>query len=308
MRKAVCHIILVASICIAAACSANTAAHIATETRVDATPEPGYQSPPIPAAVIDTARTATGFRVMTYNIAHGRGQSFHQVLLTRQTIRSNLARIGQLIADQRPQVIAFQELDGPSVWSGNFDHASTLAGFVGYPVFFRGHHGKGMGRVELDYGTGIITQFHIADRRSQVFDTSWRDNKGYVKTVLKTGIGGAEEVDVVSVHLDFLSPKTRKRQLDILARALEQRTRPLVVMGDFNCAWDSDDCVRSFAQRLGLQTHGGEIGTPTFPSDRPTKQLDWILISSDLAFNNYETLPQGYSDHLAVVADVVVVE
>ena len=61
-------------------------------------------------------------KVMTFNMAHGRGDSFHQLLQSTDTTLDNLDAISVMLNREQPDVIALQEADGPSFWSGNFNH------------------------------------------------------------------------------------------------------------------------------------------------------------------------------------------
>jgi hypothetical protein len=81
-------------------------------------------------------------RVMTLNLAHGRGLAQHQSLLRRSQFGANLVASGQIIAREAPDVVALQEADGPSVWSGHFDHVQSLANYSDYPHQFRGTHAQ----------------------------------------------------------------------------------------------------------------------------------------------------------------------
>ena len=84
------------------------------------------------------------------------------------------------------------------------------------------------------------------------------------------------------------------------------RRRPLVVLGDFNCSWsDETRQLRPLARELGLRAYQPHRRAPTYPSRRPWRRLDWILVSGDLEFAAYRTLPNPVSDHLGVVADLV---
>jgi endonuclease/exonuclease/phosphatase family metal-dependent hydrolase len=77
-----------------------------------------------------------------------------------------------------------------------------------------------------------------------------------------------------------------------------------VVLGDFNCEWsERRRCLALLERELKLRP-AEATGNATFPSWRPLVRLDWILISEELDFAAYETLPDRLSDHLAVVADL----
>ena len=53
-------------------------------------------------------------KVMTLNLAHGRKDRWHQMLLKRRQIEEHLDHIAEVICREKPDVIALQEADGPS--------------------------------------------------------------------------------------------------------------------------------------------------------------------------------------------------
>ena len=61
-------------------------------------------------------------RVMTLNLAHGRGEAFHQLFQKSTTIIQNLDEISAMLKREQADVVALQEADAPSFWSGNFHH------------------------------------------------------------------------------------------------------------------------------------------------------------------------------------------
>ena len=68
-----------------------------------------------------------GLKVLTFNMAHGRGNSFHQLLQSTDETLGNLDAIALMLTREQPDVVALQEADGPSFWSGNFNHLAYLA-------------------------------------------------------------------------------------------------------------------------------------------------------------------------------------
>lgn len=243
-------------------------------------------------------------RVMTFNIAHGRGLSFQQAFLRRDTIATNLDDVAKVIAREAPDVVALQETDGPSVWSGHFDHVDSLGRAARYPHAFRGHHGTGLWPFQLDYGTALLSRLPLTGSTSQVFDQSWRDNKGFVVSTVRAPGFGDVDVDVVSVHLDFMRAEVRSRQIEEMIRVLSARDRPLVVLGDLNCDWSETTCVPRLAAALGLRAHSPQSGERTFSSESPDRRIDWILVSEEMVFRDYRTLSDRVSDHRAVIAEI----
>jgi len=241
---------------------------------------------------------------MTLNVAHARRQGRHQALQSVEALRRNLEAIADVLQRERPDVVALQEADGPSAWSGGFDHVAFLADRGGFDHAFRGEHNPvALGRFELSYGTALLSRLPLEAPRSHAFSQTWRDTKGFVTaTVAPRGVG--TPVDVVSLHLDFLAERVRRRQIDQLVERFRERERPLVVMGDFNCEWsERRRSIDRLRRELRLRPSPGSANA-TFPAWRPLVRLDWILLSEELDFSIYETLPDQLSDHLGVIAEI----
>ena len=240
-------------------------------------------------------------RVMTLNVAHGRKTSMHQALLSRDEIRANLKEVAALLSREKPDVMALQEADGRSAWSGGFDHLWELGESARYPCYLRGEHVKGLG---LSYGTALLSRLPLDNPVSVVFaPTPPTFNKGFVAADVPWPGGRGATVRVVSAHLDFARESARRAQARDMAARLAGRGR-LIVMGDFNCEWQgADPTLRDFAKTLGLRAFRPKAGDmATFRSRN--KRFDWILISRGLRFKSCEVLRDVVSDHRAVVAEI----
>lgn len=253
-------------------------------------------------------------RVMTWNVAHGRAEAFHQALVGREVLEGNLAEIARVIERERPQVTALQEADGPSAWSGGFDHVAVLGELAGLPHRVRGDHNpfRLAGR-SLDAGTALVSRLPLGDATSEPFGLTPWDTKGYVVAAVPVP-GAGRTVDVVSVHLDPIDPVTRRNQVESLVGFLRGRSglgRPLVVMGDLNCE-EGERALRLLQTELDLAAYDAPeasgTSSATFPASSPFRRIDWILTSSDLEIVEQRVLPDRLSDHLAVVADIRLVQ
>lgn len=245
-------------------------------------------------------------RLMTLNVAHGRLQLPHQALLNQSEMRDNIRRIAAVMRQVAPDLVALQEADGPSSWSGKFDHVEALSDLAGLGSSFRGDHNPfGVGRFELASGTALMARLPLEEVHSHRFSQSWRDTKGFVLAKVQVPAWDDFEVDVVSVHLDFLTPNVRRRQIRSMIEVLATRRRPLVVLGDLNCCWRFEPkSMQLITRKLGLRPHSKRSPQPTFPANRPRRCLDWILVSRQLDFAAHQTLPARVSDHLPVFADL----
>ncbi|MEM1249024.1 MAG: endonuclease/exonuclease/phosphatase family protein [Acidobacteriota bacterium] len=266
-----------------------------------------WNHPPLSAAGLPEKRPGD-LRLLTLNLAHGRVKG-HQFVQTRDRMEQHLELVASMLRAADPDIVGLQEADGPSSWSGDFDHVAELSDLSGIEHHYRGDHKQvGVGKVRLKWGTALLAKLALVDASSQPFQQNWRDTKGYVVATVQPP-GWAQPLDIASVHLDFLIPSVRRRQIRQMAEALSERANPLVVLGDLNCNWFQEP--RSLAllmEELGLRAFEPTAHRPTYPSSRPWVRLDWILISDRLEFRPlHGSLADRVSDHLPVVADIALV-
>lgn len=239
---------------------------------------------------------------MTLNVAHGRGTSFHQLLQhSNETVR-NLDSINTLLKQATPDIIAFQEIDGPSFWSGNFNHLEYLASRSDFTHSILASHVEAIG---LSYGTALMSQLDLSNPQVITFGPSLSlVPTGFVVSTISWP--GREDIgiDVVSVHLDFMSGSIRKKQADELIALLRSRNNRLIIMGDLNSGWfQQNSSAQYLVEKLGLRAYQPENSALiTFPAFG--KRLDWILISPGFEFSSYEVIGSGVSDHRGVLAEL----
>lgn len=254
-------------------------------------------------AAVRTAapRRESSLRVLSLNLAHGRGDGKHQALLSRATIEENLGAAAALLRREVPDVVALQEADGPSLWSGHFDHVEHLARAAGFPWYVRTDHVAGP---LLHYGTALLSQREPFDAVSQTFAASPPTlSKGLVECALEWPGDVSRQVNVLSLHLDYKRKAARQSQAREIIERCSGAARPLIVMGDFNCDFSGEEtALRDLAEALHLAPCGPVDGPATFPETG--QRLDWILISPQLECVRYEVLDAKVSDHRAVVAEL----
>lgn len=265
---------------------------------------PVVQSLPETVAVSSISRESGDevLKVMTLNIAHGRGEGFHQLLQRGVTTESNLDAIAILLKQQHLDIAALQEADGPSYWSGKIDHVEYLAEQGGFAQYVSANHVNGFG---LFYGTAFVSNLEMEHAEAITFEPELSMvPKGFVVATVTWPGEPCIELDVVSVHLDFFSEAIRRRQVTALVNVLRARNRPMVIMGDFNTRWDKENsALHLIVKELGLHPYKpGQSGLETFA--RFGHRLDWILISPGFEFHSYNVINDNVSDHRAVVAEL----
>jgi endonuclease/exonuclease/phosphatase family metal-dependent hydrolase len=109
----------------------------------------------------------------------------------------------------------------------------------------------------------------------------------------------AKALRVCSLHL-ALGRRARARQLAYIGE-LVRDFESLVVMGDLNAGCEAVE-VRDFVDRAGL--HEPACDQATFPSWRPIRKIDHILVSASLRVRDARVLDYPLSDHLPISVEL----
>jgi len=267
---------------------------------VDAAEMNSYCPDTIPEVTIKT----DVLTLLTLNASHGRKTAWNQMLVSKKRTYENLNLIASLLNESNADIVALQEADAPSRWSGKFDHVDFLRDNTQYRCSLVGRHADTW---LFTFGTALLSRVRMSYVDSVSFPaTPPTTSKGFVKTSISWDIRGHRvPVTIVSVHLDFSRKSVRDRQIGILVEELKDTESPLIVMGDFNSRWDQKRShVQQLAQALELKAYEPQNDLLGTYKKTDGKRLDWILVSHDLTFSRYEVLPDIVSDHLAVYAEL----
>ena len=110
---------------------------------------------------------------------------------------------------------------------------------------------------------------------------------------------GDNALAVMIAHLSLSAP-ARARQLGFIAELLQDFPHA-VLMGDLNTEPGSVEMRHLFA-KCSLQPPAQSM--PTFPSWKPRRALDHILTSPAIQLDKMWALPQAFSDHLPLAAEI----
>ena len=254
----------------------------------------------------EIAYTTDTLKLMSLNIAHGRKDGLNQLFLSTETIRKNISDIATVLARTGADIVALQEADAPSRWSGGFDHVALLAEQANYAAVAHTPHASSW---LFHYGTAILSHATFTEVLNYTFEPSPPTlNKGFTLAQIVWQPDNEQPpllLDIVSVHLDFSRQQVRENQIREMTRVLSGRDNPLVILGDFNSDWLAGELVlRALASDRDLKGfHPAATDLGTYVSGE--KRLDWILISEPLEFKSYAVLPDVISDHKAVVAEII---
>ncbi len=247
---------------------------------------------------MDSHTTPRRLKLLSYNIQTGIDtkryrqyvtQSWKQVLPHRDRL-SNLDRIASVVHGY--DVVGLQEVDSGSLRSGFVDQTEYLAHQAAFPFWYK-QVNRSLGKIAQN-SNGLLSRL----RPSRVAEHKLPGLPG--RGVIVSSFGGDDGITVCIMHL-ALGRRARLRQVAFI-RELVTDIPHVVVMGDLNFGCDSEE--------MRLLTSGGVLWQPTcqmntFPSWRPIRKLDHILVSGSLEVENAKVVEYPLSDHLPIGIDVL---
>jgi endonuclease/exonuclease/phosphatase family metal-dependent hydrolase len=236
-------------------------------------------------------------RLLSFNIQVGISTERYRHYLTRSWQHllphngraGNLQKIGDLLSDF--DLVALQEADGGSLRSGYVNQVEHLAHLGAFPYWYQ-QLNRNLGRF-AQHSNGVLSRL-----KPQLLEDHPLPGPAGRGAILVRFGEGEDALIVVMMHL-ALGAKTRARQLAYI-RELIGGYRHQVLMGDMN-THATDLLDHSPLRDLGLIAPQVEA---TFPSWRPQRCLDHILLSSTLTLERVEVLAQPISDHLPVAVEI----
>ena len=236
-------------------------------------------------------------RLLSYNIQAAIGtRSFHHYITRswRHVLPDwrglqRLDRIAQVLAHY--DLVSLQEVDGGSLRSGFVNQVSYLADLARFEYWYQ-QLNRDLGKLG-QYSNGVLSRYVPYE----IEDHKLPGLKGRGAIVARYG-DADNSLILVNLHL-ALSEKARFRQLDYV-RELIQHHEHVIVMGDMNCR--SDQILDTPLRDTHLTQVNGEHHT--YPSWRPTRNIDHILVSPSLKINHVKVLDYDYSDHRPIAMEV----
>ncbi len=250
-------------------------------------------------------------RLVTYNIAHGRGLRPIQGLQTRRSMQAHLRRIAALLVKLDADVVALQEIDQHSSWAGNFDHLEFLREHTGYPHALHGVTTRREGMFNLCYGNAFLSRHSLEEGEAVAFGLRTVGEKGFLFAEISVA---GKRLPLINLHLHYRSRKARLEQVGQVFRYLEKQHNsrapfwsvPPLVCGDFNTSGKASDATAGLLaelERFGPYALHPQKGR-TFPSPLPTRLLDFVLVPAELTVVRSEVARSWLSDHRPVVVEI----
>jgi endonuclease/exonuclease/phosphatase family metal-dependent hydrolase len=202
---------------------------------------------------------AQEFRVLTYNIHHGRGAD-GQV---------DLERIAAVIKSAKPDLVALNEVDRVVNRSGKVDQPAELARLTGLHAAFE----KNIDYDGGEYGNAVLSRYPIAKVENVPLPSQYRgEQRGML--VVEVHPREGQQLWFAATHFDYRpDPTERVKSVEMIAKLLAGRFegRTMILAGDLNAVPESD-VVRTLSKKWLVAESGN-----TFPAEKPTKRIDYVL-------------------------------
>lgn len=277
---------------------------------------------------VNSNKTQENLRVGCYNIAHGRGGKLGSSNWDggdRAAKLERLKRIAELLKNADLDIVVLNEADFSSFWSGHTDQARLIAREAGYRYIVEQRNiDAAIPFVSLRFGNAILSRLPLSDATFLDYPHPSR-----LQALLMGGVkdGAAATVtlpdgrkfQVVAVHLPLGGETYRHSSAKLFMDLQRQSSLPMIAMGDFNSTakgWPGHDadatghnCVETLLEsdRWSTFFERATVNAEcfTFPSEKPSRRIDWIFVSSPWRLQDKTVVPSDLSDHLPIISTIV---
>jgi endonuclease/exonuclease/phosphatase family metal-dependent hydrolase len=239
------------------------------------------------------------FRILTYNVHRCVG-------LDR---RLDVGRVADVIADERPDIVALQEVDVGRARTGGVDQAHDLARRLGMVSRFN----AALRVEEEQYGDAVLTA-----RPERLIKAGPLPGYARIPRLEPRGalwvaidLGRKRELQVINTHLGLV-PREQQIQAAALAKDWlggRGRRDPLILLGDFNATQRTvvhRTLAASLSDAHGLRPDRGPR-VATFPASMPMLRIDHVFVSAGVRVVALRPATSARarlaSDHLPLVMD-----
>ena len=242
-------------------------------------------------------------RLLSYNIQVGMASSRYRHYLTHSWKHvlphakslGNLENIAHMVSEF--DLVALQEVDAGSMRSHYVNQIEYLAQRGHFPFWYY-QTNRNLGRIAQN-SNGFLTRFRPTKIEEHKLPGVIRG-----RGAITVHYGSSEQpMVIVMAHL-ALGKRTRQLQIDYLSDLVKDYEH-VVLMGDLNCQMNSSE-MDSLLKKTQFCTP--EVQPKTFPSWRPTRSLDHILVTPSLRAGQLEVVDFNMSDHLPVAVAVNIPE
>lgn len=241
------------------------------------------------------AQKADTLTIMAYNIHHGNPPAKPDVI--------DLDAIANVIAAQKPDLVALQEVDVNTKRSGNVNQAAYLAEKLGMHYYFAKaiDHGGG------DYGVAVLSKFPVEEQTTLRFSRiEGRKAEDRVLATVAVKLKSGKKIKFASTHLDHTKDEAlRLIQISEIEQQAKNEKKPFIIAGDFN-AIPTSATIQLLDKTFTRTCY--DCGF-TIPVINPKNTIDFIAFKQNkkISVLHHEVIQEHQaSDHLPIVAKIVI--
>lgn len=230
-------------------------------------------------------------RVLSFNILHG--------ATTKGDFDLDL--IANVIIDADPDLVALQEVDFKTNRSKKFDLVAELGWRTKMvPIF-----AKAMNYDGGEYGEGVLSKYTFLQSRNVALPYT-PGNEPRAALEIITMLPSGDTIAFVGTHLDHLkNEKDRVAQVKKINEVFSLNKYPTILVGDLNAIPGSTPI--NILEEMWSASYDKKKPKPTFPSDNPTRKIDYVMFYPKNRWRVLETAvikDSIASDHCAYLVTV----
>lgn len=230
-------------------------------------------------------------RVLSFNILHG--------ATTKGDFDLDL--IANEIIDADPDLVALQEVDFKTNRSKKFDLVTELGWRAKMiPIFARAMNYDGG-----EYGEGVLSKYTFLQSRNVALPYT-PGNEPRAALEIITILPSGDTIAFVGTHLDHLKDeKDRIAQVKKINEVFSLNKYPTILVGDLNAIPGSTPI--NILEEMWSASYDKKKPKPTFPSDDPTRKIDYVMFYPKNRWRVLETAvikDSIASDHCAYLVTV----
>ena len=238
-------------------------------------------------------------RIMSFNTQH---------CMNFVTRKIDFEIMAETIREAGADIVGLQEIRGEGQHRGEYEaQAKILGEMLGFNYYFA--EAIRFGGVD-PYGNALLSRFPITraetvmipDPAVRLVPGGYYETRCVLSATLDTGT--PEGLNVLVSHFG-LNPDEHRLAVKTVAGLLPAERG--VLMGDLNMK-PGNLKLRPIRRKLtdtAAFLAPGDNGY-TFPSDRPSRKIDYIFVTRDLTVGACSVFPKVASDHRALLADITV--
>lgn len=255
--------------------------------------------------IIFLAFVSTGFAqqdtltVMSYNIYHAED--------SQDAGKSTVQEIADLIIDIAPDFVSLQEVDSRTnrlaiLHNGHsFSLADSLAQLTAMTSYF----GKALDFDGGGYGVAILSRESFEFKKIKLPNP--QEGESRILLYVNAQLDSGASLFFAATHLDHQHDSNRLTQVEAINQRFAELEKPIILAGDFNFVPGTKEYKKMDARWIDVAQYVNDLDS-TYPTENPEKRIDYIWLSKNVDWEviNYQVYDVDYSDHLPVVAKVVV--